>query len=99
MSVSLLEQLIDALRVLPGVGQKSAQRMAYHLLERQREGVAKGKAAGRYRGRQPIAQERQAEVLRLAELKLTKASIAKKLNLGEATVYRILAREKAENLS
>ncbi|MGY0560750.1 MULTISPECIES: recombination mediator RecR [unclassified Luteimonas] len=37
MSV-LLEQLIDALRVLPGVGQKSAQRMAYHLLEREREG-------------------------------------------------------------
>lgn len=38
MSISLLEQLIDALRVLPGVGQKSAQRMAYHLLERQRDG-------------------------------------------------------------
>lgn len=35
---ALLEQLIDALRVLPGVGQKSAQRMAYHLLERQRDG-------------------------------------------------------------
>jgi len=38
MTASLLEQLIEALRVLPGVGQKSAQRMAYHLLERQREG-------------------------------------------------------------
>jgi recombination protein RecR len=38
MTLSLLEQLIDALRVLPGVGQKSAQRMAYHLLERQRDG-------------------------------------------------------------
>ncbi len=38
MSASLLEQLIEALRVLPGVGQKSAQRMAYHLLERNREG-------------------------------------------------------------
>ncbi len=38
MNTSLLEQLIDALRVLPGVGNKSAQRMAYHLLERQREG-------------------------------------------------------------
>lgn len=38
MTISLLEQLIDALRVLPGVGQKSAQRMAYHLLERQRDG-------------------------------------------------------------
>lgn len=35
---SLLEQLIDALRCLPGVGQKSAQRMAYQLLERDREG-------------------------------------------------------------
>lgn len=38
MSSALLEQLIDALRVLPGVGQKSAQRMAYHLLERERSG-------------------------------------------------------------
>ncbi|HFT7529764.1 TPA: recombination protein RecR, partial [Stenotrophomonas maltophilia] len=38
MSALLLEQLIDALRVLPGVGQKTAQRMAYHLLEREREG-------------------------------------------------------------
>ena len=38
MTASLLEQLIEALRVLPGVGQKSAQRMAYHVLERNREG-------------------------------------------------------------
>ena len=38
---SLLEQLIDALRCLPGVGQKSAQRMAYHLLERERAGGEK----------------------------------------------------------
>ena len=38
MSAPLLDQLIDALRVLPGVGQKSAQRMAYHLLERERDG-------------------------------------------------------------
>ncbi len=34
----LLTQLMEALRCLPGVGQKSAQRMAYHLLERNREG-------------------------------------------------------------
>lgn len=37
MSSSLLEQLIESLRILPGVGPKSAQRMAYHLLERERE--------------------------------------------------------------
>lgn len=33
-----LARLIEALRVLPGVGPKSAQRMAFHLLERNREG-------------------------------------------------------------
>jgi recombination protein RecR len=36
---SLLQGLIDALRILPGVGPKSAQRMAFHLLERDREGA------------------------------------------------------------
>jgi recombination protein RecR len=41
MTTSLLEQLIDAFRVLPGVGQKTAQRMAYHVLERDREGAAR----------------------------------------------------------
>jgi len=34
----LLEQLMDALRCLPGVGPKSAQRMAYYLLQRNRNG-------------------------------------------------------------
>lgn len=34
----LLEDLIEALRCLPGVGQKSAQRMAFQLLERGRDG-------------------------------------------------------------
>lgn len=34
----LVKQLIETLRVLPGVGMKSAQRMAFHLLEREREG-------------------------------------------------------------
>jgi recombination protein RecR len=34
----LIKQFIDALRILPGVGPKSAQRMAFYILERQREG-------------------------------------------------------------
>lgn len=33
----LIEQLVESLRCLPGVGRKTAQRMALHLLERQRE--------------------------------------------------------------
>lgn len=35
----LLERLIHALRCLPGVGPKSAQHMAFHLLQRDREGA------------------------------------------------------------
>ncbi len=38
MNPSLLERLIDDLRVLPGVGPKTAQRMAFQLLERNRDG-------------------------------------------------------------
>ncbi|HBA08496.1 recombination mediator RecR [Methylotenera mobilis] len=34
-----LEQLIESLRCLPGVGPKSAQRMAYYLLQRDRQGA------------------------------------------------------------
>ena len=39
MTPSGLELLIEALRCLPGVGPKSAQRMAYHLLQRDRNGA------------------------------------------------------------
>ena len=34
-----LARLVDALRLLPGIGPKSAQRMAFHLLERRRDGA------------------------------------------------------------
>ncbi len=37
----LIDELIAALRCLPGVGPKSAQRMAFHLLERDREGAGR----------------------------------------------------------
>jgi recombination protein RecR len=41
MSDPALDGLIEALRCLPGVGQKSAQRMAYHLLQHDRAGALK----------------------------------------------------------
>lgn len=49
MSTSrLIGQLIESLRCLPGVGPKSAQRMAYHLLEHDRDGGrALAKALGK----------------------------------------------------
>jgi DNA invertase Pin-like site-specific DNA recombinase len=78
------------LTVLGGVAQFEREMM----LERQREGVAKAKSAGKYKGRKPIAPERRQEVLRLAAQGTPKASIARRLGLGEATVYRILAASK-----
>ncbi|KAF0192082.1 MAG: recombination protein RecR [Gammaproteobacteria bacterium] len=38
-NVTLLERLIESLRCLPGVGPKTAQRMSFHLLERDRNGA------------------------------------------------------------
>lgn len=43
--MSRLDALIEALRCLPGVGPKSAQRMAYHLLQRDQVGAARLSAA------------------------------------------------------
>ena len=81
------------LTMLGGVAQFEREMM----LERQREGVAHAKAAGKYKGRKPIAPEQRAEVVRLAGLGLTKAGIAQKLGLGEASVYRILAETRKKS--
>ena len=68
------------------------------MLERQREGIAKAKSEGRYKGRKPIEAERRQSVYRLAAEGSTRAVIAAQLGIGEATVYRILAEAKAQNL-
>ncbi len=68
------------------------------MLERQREGVIKAKAAGKYKGRKPKSETIRQEVIRLAGERMAKTAIARQLHIGEATVYRILAafqKEKA----
>ena len=60
------------------------------MLERQREGIAKAKSEGRYKGRKPIAEDLRQDVLKLAD-GITRKAIASQLGIGEATVYRILA--------
>ena len=64
------------------------------MLERQREGVAKAKMAGKYKGRKPIASDRRQEVMHLIASGVSKASVARQMGLGEATVYRILRMTK-----
>lgn len=78
------------LNVLGGIAQFEREMM----LERQREGIAKAKAEGKYRGRKPIAEPHRQEVLRLTREGLTKAAISRHLNIGQATIYRVLAAER-----
>jgi DNA invertase Pin-like site-specific DNA recombinase len=73
--------------LLAGIAQFEREMM----LERQREGIAKAKAAGRYKGRKPIGEDVKREVLRLVEEGKTKAYIAKQLGISQASVYRILS--------
>jgi len=44
-AASALDELIDALRCLPSVGPRSAQRMAYHLLQHDQDGAQRLAAA------------------------------------------------------
>lgn len=64
------------------------------MLERQREGIAKAKAEGKYKGRAPTARAKGDEVKRLKAQGLTADAIAERLNIGRASVFRIL-REAA----
>lgn len=75
------------LTVFGGVAQFEREMM----LERQREGIAKAKAEGKYKGRAPTA---RAQADRIRELKaqgLGATAIARELGVGVSSVYRALA--------
>ena len=61
------------------------------MLERQREGVAAAKAAGKYKGRAPTARAKATEMRSLSAEGPGKAEIARRLGVGERSVYRMLA--------
>ena len=60
------------------------------MLERQREGIAKAKGEGKYKGRAPTARAKGDDVRRLAAEGMTREAIASQLNIGVASVYRAL---------
>ena len=61
------------------------------MLERQREGIAKAKAEGKYKGRKPTVMVQSDEIKRLKAEGVGATEISRKLNIGRASVYRILA--------
>ncbi len=83
------------LTVLGGIAQFEREIM----LERQREGVAKAKVAGKYKGRKPLALDKQAEIIDLVASGMSKSGIAKQLKIGEATVYRVLKKVMTKSLN
>ncbi len=60
------------------------------MLERQREGIAKAKAAGKYKGRKATARAQSQDVLDMRSEGVSPTKIARKLGIGRTSVYRIL---------
>lgn len=60
------------------------------MLERQREGIAKAKAEGRYKGRKPTARAKADNVLSLHAEGVGATEIARRVGIGRASVYRII---------
>ncbi len=74
------------LNVLGSIAQFEREMM----LERQREGIAKAKAEGKYKGRKPTARMRASEVLQLLGQGYKKHEIAQRLSISKRSVYRIV---------
>ena len=68
------------------------------MLERQREGIAKAKAEGKYKGRAPTARRKAADVRRLRAEGKTVEAIVKELGISRSSVFRALKAERAAAL-
>lgn len=64
------------------------------MLERQREGIAKAKSEGKYKGRVPTARNQSAEVLRLQSEGMNPTSIGRTLSMSRMSVYRIIGQKE-----
>ena len=95
VSLKVLEQAIDTStstgRLMFNMLGAIAQFERELMLERQREGVAKAKAEGKYKGRSPTARAKGPEVHRLRSEGLGATAISKRLNISRASVYRVLS--------
>jgi DNA invertase Pin-like site-specific DNA recombinase len=100
VSLKVLDQAIDTStptgRLMFNMLGAIAQFERELMLERQREGVAKARAEGKYKGRAPTARAKTAEVQRLRDQGLGATEIARRLHISRASVYRCLASEPAD---
>src|SRR6476619_8620738 len=94
VALRVLEQAIDTSnctgRLMFNMLGATAQFERELMLERQREGIAKAKAEGKYKGRAPTARAKATEVRRLRSEGIGPTEIAKRLGISRASVYRVL---------
>ncbi|CAN7421959.1 hypothetical protein LJR009_003588 [Bosea sp. LjRoot9] len=67
------------------------------MLERQREGTAKAKAAGKCKGGAPTARAKEAHVAQLPAQGISLSEIAWRLGIGNASVHRILKARRPDS--
>ena len=60
------------------------------MLERQREGIAKAKGEGRYKGRKATTRAKSKDIEALAATGASMGTIARQLGIGKASVHRVL---------
>ena len=60
------------------------------ILERQAVGIALAKQKGKYKGRKPAARAKQAQVRELLAGGMSKSQVAKELDIGLSSVYRLI---------
>jgi DNA invertase Pin-like site-specific DNA recombinase len=94
VALRVLEQAIDTSnctgRLMFNMLGAIAQFERELMLERQREGIAKAKAEGKYRGRAPTARAKASDIRRLRSEGIGPTEIAKRLGISRASVYRVL---------
>lgn len=69
------------------------------MLERQKEGIAKAKAAGKFSGRKPLPQAIKDTVIKYFETNAPRTWIAEKVGIAETSVYRIIKEYRDKALS
>jgi DNA invertase Pin-like site-specific DNA recombinase len=98
ISLRILDLAIDTatptgrlmLTMIGGIAQFEREIM----LERQRDGIAKAKAEGKYKGRKATAVAKSDEIVKLASEGMKPLQIAKEVGVGKSSVYRILSERE-----
>src|SRR5262249_11481794 len=93
-SLRVLAMSLDTGTAEGAMTLKVLQAVAEHerasILERQREGIARAKAEGKYKGRARTAMAKSAEVERLLAAGVSPTEVARRLGIGRSSVYRAM---------